>query len=69
MNRSRFLLSTIAVLLIAGVAVLYIGTTHRDNCIKARNVACSIVPWSGHAKTPASVQRGWSIGGQWTIPR
>jgi hypothetical protein len=40
--------AVIAILAAFMVSVLWIGTTHRDRCMKAGNVACSIVPWSGH---------------------
>ena len=49
MNRGRWI--GVAAVVIATVAVLlFIGTTHRDNCIKAGDVKCSIAPWSGQPK-------------------
>jgi hypothetical protein len=37
-----------AIVAALAVAVLWIGTTHRDRCMRAGNVGCTIVPWSGH---------------------
>ena len=33
---------------VAVLGLLLIGTLHRDNCIKAKEVGCTLVPWSGH---------------------
>lgn len=46
-----------AIIAIFLLGALYIGTTHRDRCIKASEVGCTILPWSGH--TPS----GWGNGG------
>ena len=35
------------VLSIAALGFLYIGTTHRDRCMKAGFGHCTILPWSG----------------------
>jgi len=39
-------IATLAVIFALGF--LYIGTTHRDRCIKAGNAGCTLLPWSGH---------------------
>ena len=40
--------AVIATLAALALGTLWIGTTHRDRCMKTGEVACSIVPWSGH---------------------
>lgn len=45
----RAFLALIAILAASAVSVLWIGTTHRDRCMRAGDVGCTIVPWSGHA--------------------
>jgi hypothetical protein len=42
------ILATIAVTGAIAVGLLAIATAHRDRCIKAGNVGCTILPWSGH---------------------
>lgn len=45
---------------VSALTFLYIGSTHRDRCIKAQNVGCTILPWSGHpTSAQASPARGW----------
>lgn len=55
----RLLLAGGAVLLIWSLGFLYIGTTHRDRCMKAGNVGCTILPWSGHPSRGETAIPGW----------
>jgi hypothetical protein len=38
----------VAVVVIFALGFLAIGTAHRDRCLNAGNVGCSLLPWSGH---------------------
>jgi hypothetical protein len=44
MTRWAVLISVIIVL-----SLLAICTMHRDACIKANEIGCTMLPWSGHA--------------------
>lgn len=35
------------IVVVAILGFLWIGTTHRDRCMRAGNVGCTILPWSG----------------------
>ena len=48
----RATIAVIAILAAFTVSVLWVGTTHRDRCLKAGNVGCTIVPWSGKPAPP-----------------
>ena len=56
-------LATLVVIFALGfpLGFLYIGSAHRDRCIKDGNVGCSMLPWSGHSNG------GWGTQGV-TIP-
>jgi hypothetical protein len=41
--------SVAALVVVFALGFLYIGTTHRDRCIKDGNAGCSILPWSGRS--------------------
>jgi hypothetical protein len=58
----RATIGVIAILAAFTVSVLWIGTTHRDRCMRAGNVGCSVVPWSGH---PAAKNKQPSIHDLW----
>jgi hypothetical protein len=40
--------AVIAILAAIAMSALWIGTTHRDSCIRAGYDGCSFLPWSGH---------------------
>ena len=48
MNRTALIIALTALAVVFALGFLYIGTTHRDRRIKAGNVGCTILPWSGH---------------------
>lgn len=52
LKRALIVVSIMSALMVAFLAV---GSAHRDRCLKAGNVGCTILPWSGH---PGN---GWSF--------
>lgn len=59
MKRGWIWIAVATLILVAMIAFLWIGTTHRDRCLRAGNVGCTILPWSGQAATSS----GWGSGG------
>ena len=51
----RILMWAATLLIVVVLGFLYVGSSHRDRCLKAGNVGCSMLPWSGHP--PA--RSGW----------
>lgn len=48
---------------IFSLGFLWIGSTHRDRCLKAGNVGCSMLPWSGKPATGLfGPQHGYLLG-------
>lgn len=47
-------LAGIVVIFVLGF--LYIGSAHRDRCIKDGNTGCSILPWSGYVAPIQPIQ-------------
>jgi hypothetical protein len=45
-----------AIIVVFALGFLYIGTTHRDRCMRASENGCTILPWSGTTGSGAS---GW----------
>jgi hypothetical protein len=63
----RWILVTLSVLLVIfALGFLYIGSTHRDRCIRDGNVGCSLLPWSG--RSPYLMQGGSGDTQGVTIP-
>jgi hypothetical protein len=58
----RAIIPVIAIFAAFSVSVLWIGTMHRDRCMKAGNVGCSIVPWSGHPVVKKETYNIWGSG-------
>ena len=66
-------LIALGMILVFTLGVLYIGTGHRDRCMKAGNVRCSVLPWSGsvapkvagHGSRP-SIDSLWNAPSIWT---
>lgn len=52
-------------MLLFALGFLYVGTTHRDRCLKAGNAGCTILPWSGHATSRYLLGNG---SGWWSSP-
>jgi mannose/fructose/N-acetylgalactosamine-specific phosphotransferase system component IIC len=50
-----------ATILILALGFLAIGSAHRDRCIRASEIGCTLLPWSGHEPS------GWGFG-QTVIP-
>ena len=44
------------------ISFLYIGTTHRDRCLKDGNTGCTILPWSGSAQQASGYVLGSGSG-------
>ena len=59
----RAIVGVIAILAAFKVGVLWIGTMHRDRCMRAGNVGCSIIPWSGHPAPKKASSANSSIWG------
>ena len=52
-------LIALAIVLTFALGFLYIGTMHRDRCLKAGGSSCTILPWSGAF---SSGGRGYVLG-------
>jgi hypothetical protein len=55
-DRWRYWIALAALVVLFALGFFYIGSTHRDRCLKAGNDGCTILPWSG---TPDYSTAGW----------
>jgi hypothetical protein len=42
----------LAIAAIFALGFLWIGSAHRDRCMRAGNVGCTMLPWSGTSAEP-----------------
>jgi hypothetical protein len=59
----RWVVVILGIVAIWSLGLLWIGTTHRDRCLRYGGSGCSLLPWSGSDMQPTSTTSSGGLFG------